>query len=240
MQQARAFVDGVAIVVDACAVGGAHFAQDGAGARHDVRDAEAVADFDQLAARDHHLAARGQFVQREPDRRGVVVDGDGGRAQQSLEAAARRARRASRGGPPRGRTRGSSSPAGRPTGPSGARPRLVCSTTPVALITRRSEGRASRASDAATRASMGAPLASPPRRISARASSSARRISSTTTVRGKPSAAAPRRSSTTLTAGNSRNFPLSATNSILPAGRCACLPGRGTVHYKSRGVAQPG
>jgi hypothetical protein len=39
-----------------------------------VRDAEAVADLDQLAARDEHLAALGERGEREQDGRGVVVD----------------------------------------------------------------------------------------------------------------------------------------------------------------------
>src|ERR1035438_9186642 len=39
-------------------------------------------------------------------------------------------------------------------GPSGARPRLVCSTTPVALTTRRSEGRSSAARASMTRSSL--------------------------------------------------------------------------------------
>ena len=75
----------VAIILDAGAVGGADLAQNGARAGHDVGDAEAVADLDQLAARDHHLRARRQFVQRQEDRGGVVVDGDGGGAQQPFE-----------------------------------------------------------------------------------------------------------------------------------------------------------
>ena len=98
-QQARAVADGGAVIVDARAVGGADFAQRGAGARHDLGDAEAVADFDQLAARDHHFAAGRQFVERQKDGGGVVVDGDGGRAQQAFAAAGRCGRRACRGVP---------------------------------------------------------------------------------------------------------------------------------------------
>ena len=75
-QQARAVVDGVAVIVDAGAIGGADFAQDGAGARHDVGNAEAVADLDQFAARDDRFAAGGEFVEGEEDGGGVVVDGD--------------------------------------------------------------------------------------------------------------------------------------------------------------------
>ena len=84
-QQARAVVDGVAVVVDVRAVGGADLAQDGARARHDFGDAEAVADLDQFAARDDGFAARRKFVQREKDGGGVVVDRDAGRAEQAFE-----------------------------------------------------------------------------------------------------------------------------------------------------------
>ncbi len=47
-----------------------------AGAREHVGDAEAVADLDQLAARDEHLASLGQRGEREQHRAGVVVDDD--------------------------------------------------------------------------------------------------------------------------------------------------------------------
>ena len=67
------------------AVGGAHFAQHGARALHDIRNAEAVADFDQFAARDDHFVAGGQFVQRQINGGGVVVHRDAGRAEQPLE-----------------------------------------------------------------------------------------------------------------------------------------------------------
>ena len=145
-QQARALGDGFAIIVDAGAVGGAHFAQHRARARHDIGDAEAVADLDQLAARDDHFAAGGQFVQRQKNRGGVVVDGD----CRARPAAARAA-------PPTWTSRLPRRPRGEivfeigvagengASGASGARPRLVCSTTPVALMTRRSDGAASAA-----------------------------------------------------------------------------------------------
>ena len=45
-----------------------------AGAREHVGDAEAVADLDQLAARDEHLAPLGERGEREQHRGGVVVD----------------------------------------------------------------------------------------------------------------------------------------------------------------------
>ena len=123
-----------AVIVDAGAVGGAHFAQHRARARHDLGNAEAVADLDQLAARDHDFAARRQFVQRQKDGRGIVVDGDAGRAQQALQQARGVRRRACRAGRRPDRIRGWSSRRAASKRPSGARPRLVCSTTPVALI----------------------------------------------------------------------------------------------------------
>ena len=61
--QPRAVVDGVAIIVDAGAVRRAHFAQDCARAGHDVRDAEAVANLDQLAARDDDFASGRELIQ---------------------------------------------------------------------------------------------------------------------------------------------------------------------------------
>ena len=54
---------------------------------HDVGDAEAVADFDQFAARDDGFAAGGKFVEREEHGSGIVVDGDAGRTQQAFEQA---------------------------------------------------------------------------------------------------------------------------------------------------------
>ena len=69
------------------AVGGPDLAEDRAGAGHDVGDAEAVADLDEFAAGDDDLPAGREFVQREEDGGGVVVDGDARRTQQSLEEA---------------------------------------------------------------------------------------------------------------------------------------------------------
>ena len=86
-QQARTVGDGGAVVVDVGAVGGADFAQDRAGAGHDVGDAEAVADLDQFAAGDDDFAAGGQFVEREKDGGGVVVDGDRRGAEEPFEQA---------------------------------------------------------------------------------------------------------------------------------------------------------
>src|SRR5262249_48327822 len=47
-KKARALGDGIPVVFDAGAVGGSHFAEHGSGACHDIGDAEAVADLDQL------------------------------------------------------------------------------------------------------------------------------------------------------------------------------------------------
>ncbi|MCU1236986.1 MAG: hypothetical protein JWP63_4953, partial [Candidatus Solibacter sp.] len=73
------------VIVDVGAVGGADFDEGGAGAGHDVGDAESVADLDEFAAGDNGLGAGGEFVKREEERGGVVVDGDGGRAEDALE-----------------------------------------------------------------------------------------------------------------------------------------------------------
>ena len=72
--------------------------------------------------------------------RGVVVDGDAGRAGQPFQQMSRYGRRACRAGRPRGRIPDSNSRRAARSEASGARPRLVWRTTPVALITRRSEG----------------------------------------------------------------------------------------------------
>ena len=68
-------------------------------AREHVGDAEAVADLDQLAARDEHLAALGERGEREQHGGGVVVDderrlGAGQRAQERREVVLARAARA--------------------------------------------------------------------------------------------------------------------------------------------------
>ena len=69
--------DGAGVVGRMGAVGGTHLHQLGAGARHDVRDAEGAADLDQLAPRDHHLLAACQAVEHQQHAGGIVVD-DGG------------------------------------------------------------------------------------------------------------------------------------------------------------------
>ena len=132
------------IVVEMGAIGGAHLAEPGAALLQDVGNAERPADLDQLASRDQHLAARRQRAEREQQgARGVV------HSQRVLGPGhgAKRARGSDRSGCPvprcPGRTRGcctrSRPPPSRPPphGASGARPRLVWSTTPVALRTGR-------------------------------------------------------------------------------------------------------
>ena len=83
-QQARLFGDGVFIVGQARAVGGADFAQDSAGFGHHVRHAERSADFHQLSARDDDLAAFSQRVQGQHHRRGAVIDDDGPNAADAI------------------------------------------------------------------------------------------------------------------------------------------------------------
>ncbi|PMQ15733.1 hypothetical protein JaAD80_13990 [Janthinobacterium sp. AD80] len=83
-------VDAMLVVGQVRAVGAAHFAQHGAGARHDVGDAEGAADFHQFATRDDHFLALRQRVEHQQHGGRVVVD-DGGRfgprqfAQQFLD-----------------------------------------------------------------------------------------------------------------------------------------------------------
>ena len=77
-QQARAFGNGALVIRQARAVCCPHLAQHRSAFRHDVGNAEAIADFNQFAPRDNHLAALGQRVQHQEDSGGVVVNDDGG------------------------------------------------------------------------------------------------------------------------------------------------------------------
>ena len=139
--------DGALVVGGARAVRRADLDEPRARAREHVGDAEAVADLDQLAARDDHLASLGERGEREQDRGGVVVDderrlGAGQPAQDRGDVILPRAARAVaqvelevRVAARRPRsTRASASAA------SGARPRFVCTITPVAFRTRRRLG----------------------------------------------------------------------------------------------------
>ncbi len=56
-----------------------------AGAGHDIGDAEAIADFDELAARDHDFASRGELVQGQKDGGGIVVHGNAGGPGETLD-----------------------------------------------------------------------------------------------------------------------------------------------------------
>ena len=75
-EQPRLLGQGPGVIGEPRAVGRPHLDQLRAAARHDVGNAKAFADFDQLAARDDDLAAGGarQRVQRQQHRGGVVVD----------------------------------------------------------------------------------------------------------------------------------------------------------------------
>src|SRR5579871_6148489 len=75
-EHARFFGDGVFVVCEARAVGGADFTECGAALRHDFRDAEAVADFDEFAARDEDFAVASEGGEDEEDGGGAVVDDD--------------------------------------------------------------------------------------------------------------------------------------------------------------------
>jgi hypothetical protein len=67
----------VGVVGDARTVRGADFTQPRATLLHDFRDTEAVADFDQLTARNDHLTAARQGRQRNQHRRGTIVHHNG-------------------------------------------------------------------------------------------------------------------------------------------------------------------
>ena len=136
--------DRVGVVAQVRAVGGADLAQPRAGGGDQVGQPEAVADLDHLAAADDDLAAGGQRGRGEHEGGGAVVDdedllgvGHGG-AQRGEGAAAA-------AGPAAGRQvelhvdvpGGRDAAPRRPRPTAAARPRLVCSTTPVALSTGR-------------------------------------------------------------------------------------------------------
>ena len=91
-QQRGVSADGGGVIAQMGAVGGAGFAQYAVGARHDFGHAERAADFHQLAPGDDDFAPRGQGVEHEQHRRGIVVDHGGGLgagefAQRRLEMA---------------------------------------------------------------------------------------------------------------------------------------------------------
>ena len=77
-EQRRLRPDRALVVGGAGAVRRADLDEPRAGAGEHLRDPEAVADLDQLAARDEHLAALGERREREQDGGGVVVDDERG------------------------------------------------------------------------------------------------------------------------------------------------------------------
>ena len=191
------------VVGEARAVRRAGFDEPRARLPHDVRDAEAAADLDELAARDHDFPPRCQRRQREEYGGRIVVHrhrrlGAGQPTEQRLE----NGRAASRASRSRRRIRGCCSrerrrPSRRSPSASGARPRFVWRTTPVALISGRS-GAARTAvqrlrTSSTIRASEGAPA---PAAMRARASSSASRVMSS---RSASSSSAPARRSSART-----------------------------------------
>ena len=75
----------IAIVVEIGPVGGADLSESRLRGLEDVRNAEAIADLHQLAARDNHFPVAGEFVQYEEDRSGVVVDYQRRSAEQAFQ-----------------------------------------------------------------------------------------------------------------------------------------------------------
>ena len=151
--------DGALVVGGARPVRRADLDEPRAGAGEHVGDAEAVADLDQLAARDDHLAALGERGEREQHRAGVVVDDERRLgAGQPAQDARRRDPGASRARRRRGRTRGSSSRApisstrSSAARGSGARPRFVWTITPVAFSDAAQRGRRAAVSSSRSRA----------------------------------------------------------------------------------------
>ena len=142
----RPVADRRGVVGGAGPVRRADLAQHGARLRHHVGHAEAAADLHQLAARDDHLPAGRQRRQDEQRRRRVVDDdgrlgageaADGALGVDVAAPAMPPARGRIRGSCNRRRARATRSTAARA---SGARPRFVWTITPVALMTRTSDG----------------------------------------------------------------------------------------------------
>ena len=156
-EQARFFVDRAFVVAQARTIGGADLAKNCATFRHDVRDAEAIADFDQFAAGDYYFGGFGESVEDQENCGGVVVHDDGGFGSDEVSEQARGVDIALAALAARnivfeiGIMSGVSAISAAAAVESGARPRFVCSTTPVALITRRREGASTRPTSSATR-----------------------------------------------------------------------------------------
>src|ERR1700722_2719142 len=77
-KHARFFGDGGFVVREARAVRGADFAQRRAALRHDFGNAEAVANFDEFAARDKDFAIASERGEDKQHGGGAIVDDDGG------------------------------------------------------------------------------------------------------------------------------------------------------------------
>ena len=73
-QQPRVHIHRSAVVGDVRTVGSAYLVEPHSAAGHDVGNAKAIADLDQLAAGDDNFSVPRQLIQHEKDRRGVVVD----------------------------------------------------------------------------------------------------------------------------------------------------------------------
>ena len=150
-EEAGLRADRALVVGEMRAVRGPDLAQDRARLRHDLRDPVGAADLDQLPAGDDHLLPRGGRREHDEGRGGVVVDGRRGLA--SRQAPKQRvhvalAGRALPGLAVRGEEEQplpSRATASRAEGGSGARPRFVWRTTPVALTTRTRPGSRRRA-----------------------------------------------------------------------------------------------
>ena len=85
-KQTGLLIDCIFVIGDARAVGGAHLAKYRAALLHDFRDAKAVANFNQFAARHDHFAATSQGRKGDKNSGSAVVDHNGGfRAGQSLD-----------------------------------------------------------------------------------------------------------------------------------------------------------
>ena len=148
---------GPLVVGEAGAVRGAHLDEAGPGRGQDLGDPEAAADLHQLAPGHDDVPAAGQRGQGQQDGGGAVVDDEGGLGAAGPGQQARR--RGPTGTPARrwsGRARGWCSRR-LPAWATGARPRLVCRSTPVALTTGRR--RAAATASASARAASGSPAA---------------------------------------------------------------------------------
>ena len=204
-QRRRAGATGGGVIRHGGLVGGPDLAQAAARGGEDLGNAEPAPDLDQLAARDHHLAALGIVADgrhHQQQRGRAVVDHGRGRRlaqgrQRLFHVAPAAAALARWRGPAPGSCR--RRPPGRRASiaaPSGARPRLVCSRTPVALITGRRRASASRSAAARTRATIAARSGTG---AVARTASSSRRTRSAHSACGSPRSARP--SSNWLTGG---------------------------------------